>query len=204
MPKPFAVGALPGAADLNALVGRHDAATAEIDVVNTTTETVLYTKSITANHMSTDRMLRLNVIGDYLNDSGAARNLTVKVTFGGTTLYLSTFGNVAVSATRRPFRVEVLLANLGVTNSQFMSGVIYLGSATLTSGGAVGIGEVQGGHETTDSVLGAAKVKVTPFATNGVAALDTTVARTLEVLVTHSAANASLSCRRKYGLLELL
>ena len=85
--KPFASGHILDAADVNDLTGILDRSTSTVDVVSTVTETTIYTFSVPANAMSTNRMLRLTMIGDVLNNDGTNRQFTVRIKFGATTMY---------------------------------------------------------------------------------------------------------------------
>lgn len=182
MSKPFATHSFPGASDLNDLVGVYDRPTSLIDVVSSLTETTIYTKSIGAGHMSTDRTLRLSLRGDYLNNSGGPRQPVIKVKLGATTLLTDTLSTVAASASRYPWRFDVEIDNLGATNSQWVNARLEMGVA----GGGPRV------SETLDGLL---------FATG---AVDTTVAQTLVVTITLDTNSASHSWRRLKGVLELL
>lgn len=187
--KPFASGHVLGAADVNDLTGVYDRPTAEIDVTNTTVETTIFTKSIAANAMSIDRMLRLGIYGDVLN-SGAGRNLTYRCKFGATTWYQQSRG-MTDDADRYPFALELMIRNLGAANSQFATGRLFEGSLTPAT---VGLSSIDGG-------AGRSHVL---FSSNGLLTLDTTAAVTLAVTVQWDAASTSASFRRRHAILELL
>lgn len=166
--------------------------TTEKDVVNTVTETDLLNGEVTigAGVMGTNRMLRVTLIGDYLNNTGTDKTFTLKIKFGSTVLYEDPTPNITANAIRRPLWFEFMIANLGAANSQFMHGRYRLGAA---SGATTGTGDLSFGDFNGAS-----------FAMIGTAALDTTTSKLLEVTVTHSAASASLSARLKYALVEVL
>lgn len=173
--------------------------TTEKDVVNTAAETDLLNGEITigAGSMSTNRLLRATLLGDYLNNSGASRTLTVKIKLGGTVIYEDTLTATTASATRRAVRLGFEIANLGAANSQFMAGAIGLSNvvaATTGLGGLDNLGNDAGGDSSRANII----------ATNGAVAIDTSTAKLLEVTVTHSVANASLSARLKYALIEII
>lgn len=165
--------------------------TSEKDVVSTVTETDLLNSSVTigAGVLGTDRMLRAVLIGDYLNNSGANRTFTLKVKLGATTLFQDDSVSLTAGATRRPWRIEFELANLGAPNSQFLFGKVDLGINTAPT---TGIGDLY-----TNDMNG-------PWGTSGTAAVDTSSAQALAVTVTHSAADANLSMRLKYAVVEVI
>lgn len=173
MSKPFPAGLFLGASDLNDLVGILDRSTAEADAVSTTSMTV-YSKVIPAGAMSSDRMLRLTVHADFLNNSGAPRDTSVAVQFNGTGVVGLGGSGIAASASRFPGSFIFEFGNRGATNSQMLT-AYYATLGTFAM-----------------------------LQTVGTAAIDTTIAQTLTVLVTHSVSNASLSYRKRYALLELL
>ena len=200
---PFVDNEKPSTAKWNTLVGRYDVATSEIDVVSTASETALYSKSISAGDLSSDRMLRLTIRGDILNNTGASHSFTLKVKFGGTTIYDSTGSGwvLATAAGRRPFKLLVELANLNATNIQFMGGEMLVGNAT---GATTGIGRLGDDVGSASGSQSSTQGLIHMFSSNGTHAVDTTAACTLEVTVTPSLNSASLSVRRKHGILELL
>lgn len=173
-------------------VGVIDRQVTQNDVVNTLTETSFYSFSVPANVLDTQKMLRLTIYGDYLNNSGAGRTLTVRVKFGGTTYYNDVSGTLAASASRHPFRWEILVGNRNATNVQSIGGYLSMGVA---GGATTGIGDM-GTFATNTTGL------ETPFYNDG--AIDTTVAQTLEVTVKHSTNHASLSIRRQMAILEIM
>lgn len=199
-PKTWTVGEVLTAANMNLHVRdnenflftygtAYDRASSEIAVVNTTSVTAVYSKSITGGDMSTNRMLRLLLFGDYLNNSGAGATLTISIEFDGINFHSDSVA-IGTNTGRRAFRLEFEIGNLGATNSQFGGGEVWLSQA---GGATTGIGPI----DAADAVGG-------PIATNGNHAIDTTVAKLLKVVVSHSVADANISFRRKYALLELL
>lgn len=182
---------IPSSAKLNSAVGLYERSTSAVDIVSSTTETDLYSKSIGAGHLSTDRALKLTLVGDYLNNTGSGRSMQLRIKFGATTLVDTGTTIVVASRTVRvPFAIEFTLANLGATNSQWLDGVIRLPINVTGTDFTTGLGN------------GAPTSPVLPMA--GAAAEDSTVAATLAVTAQHSLANASLSIRKHYVTLELL
>lgn len=202
MPKPIAATTVVTAAFLNDLTGVYDRTAAALDIVSSGAETTLYSKTVTGGHMSTNRMLRLTLVGDYFNNSAATRTLQLKVKFGGTTIFDDTAGDavnaITVSAARRPLILQLWLGNQGATNAQFLGGFVSIGQP---GGATTGIGDLA--QMTLGSGSGTNQAFL-PITSDGVAALDTTTDKLLDITVTHSAANASLSVRRQYAVLELL
>lgn len=189
MSKPFVPNDFPTADDLNDLVGVYERFTAAVDVVSSTIETPLCSKGIGAGHMGIDRMLRLTLLCDYLDNVGT-NALTFRVKLGGTTLVAFTTAGATVDADRRPFELDCKIANLGAGNVNFVKGSISdLTGAVLVGASGLYFRSSEGRWE---------------FSSSGTTAIDTSVARTLEVTVQHSVSSASVSFRRHYGVLELL
>jgi hypothetical protein len=170
--------------------------TTEKDVVSTVSETDLLNGEITigAGVPGTDKMIRVTLLGDYLNNSGAARDLTLKIKFGGTTLWDETITAITATATRRAWRLVFEIGMLGAANSQFFAGVLSgsQGAATTGLGDSVAVA-----HWSSNNGLSVA------FGSNGTHSLDTATSKLLEVTATHSTNNASLSMRLKYALVEV-
>lgn len=198
MPKPITSGGDVTSAFLNDLVGVYDRSTAAVDVVNTTTTTAIYSKSIGANHLSTDRMLRLTILGDYLNNTGVSRFFSLAVLFGGAVVFDDSSPDVDTSGNRRPLRICIEMGALGATNAQYLNGTLAIGAADAPS---TGTGRLDAGM-TSDATLTVGENYMGTIAGSGT--IDTTAAQTLEVRVSQSAASASLSFRKRYANLELL
>lgn len=122
---PHPVGGNVTAAVLNDRVKVYARRTNEIDVVSSVTETDLLKDSggtalsIGANHLSTDRLIRVELHGDLLNNTGGGQSLTLRLKLGGTTLISQGVGSVGASASRANLKLEAWIAALGATNSQF-------------------------------------------------------------------------------------
>lgn len=165
-----------------------DRATSTIAVASSVAKTDVYSYSVPGGLLSTNKSLRLTLLGDYLNNGAATSTLTFELRFGATTLWADVTAANAVSATVRALRLEATVANLGASNSQLLSGFILLAS---TSAATTGQGDVA-----------AVATLANPFA--GAAAEDTTAAKTLAVAVTHQQNHANTRFRRLYASLELL
>jgi hypothetical protein len=163
--------------------------TTEKDVVNTTVETDLLNGEVTigAGVLGTTGAVRVTAVIDYLNNTGSNQNLTWKVKLGATTI----FGDLIVrttNANRNPWWLTFVIANLGSASSQALNGI--LGFAGTVPPTVAGIGGITGGVP--GGIIG------------GTATEDTTSAKALAVTVTHGAASASLSCRLKYAVVEIV
>jgi hypothetical protein len=191
---PVTAGELVGLDYLNSVVRAHWRKVTEKDVANTSAETDLLNGEVTigAGAMATNRMLRVSLDGDYLNNRGGTATLRIKVKLGSTVIIDTGAGpTVAASATRRPFQLRALIANLNSASVQWGRLEAQLGTAgALTDG----VGSFSG-------MTAEAYVFAT---TNGTKAVDTSSARLLEVTVAHSVTHASLSCRLKMGMVELV
>lgn len=168
------------------------------DVVNTTAEVDLLNGEIVigAGVMSTDKRLRVVLICDYLNNSGVSQTLTLAVKLGATTLWKDTLtGAAAISsaAVRRALRIELDLANLGVANSQFLSGLFWLSNPIAAT---AGLGDFSERVAVADDIWGGGF--------GGSAGEDTTLAKALAVTAQHGTANAALSCRLQYASVEVI
>lgn len=165
------------------------------DVVNTVTETSLFTTApnIVGGTLGADRGLRIRGFMDYLNNSGAGRNLTLRIKLGATTcLTLAAFGAVLDNtATRYGFQFEALIVAVGLTNTQVAWargtwGDVLTGDAGVT-GGAYG---------------------TTSFRPNSSAhnalTIDSTVNQTLDITAQHDNANANQSVRPYLLSVELI
>lgn len=168
-----------------------DVVAADLNVTNTTTQTSVYSYAIPANKIATGTVLELDLLATWFRDltgstNATGSNLAVQVNFGGTTLVS---GNIATGlgrsdSVRRPHRLKVWILEVGA-NSQ--AAVIWTDFPS---------GAVASATWTTSPYTNSA----TAWAT---AAVDVAAAQTLEVLITHSQADATLTYRRHGAVLRL-
>ena len=174
---------------LNSVVTVLDRVVASLDINTTVTETSIYSFSVPGGTFSTNRMLRLNLICDYLNNSGTTKFFTFKVKYGGTTLYSDTMNTIAANASRTPLYIVLLLAANNATNAQVLGGYINLSDP---GGATSGIGDFADDEIMAHTAIG------------GSATEDSTGALTFDVTITHSASDINASFRRHVGILELV
>lgn len=161
-----------------------DRSTTEQDVVNTVTETSVYSFSVPGGTIGTNKILRLTVNATYLNNSGGADTFTPRVKFGGTTIATGA-PSLGAGANRRTMKFIVEINANGLTNSQR----------------AVTIWIVGGGQTENNFDV---PVSLTEAAYNGSLALDSTGALTLTLTVQHGTAASTISFKRFSAMLELL
>lgn len=109
------------------------------DILNTTTETTIYTRSIPGGALGPNGALRIILLGQFFNQSGAINWLDVRVKFGGLTV-LDSLNSLTSnsSANACAVRGDIILTNLGSTTPQFIDGRIEIGvpeaSPTMNTG----------------------------------------------------------------------
>lgn len=89
-----------------------------------TAETTVFTYTVPGGTLSTNKMLRVTLLGDYFNNSGGASTFTVRAKFGGTTFF-SANPSLAALATRRQLVVQVTLAAFNSASLQVGTGSLY-------------------------------------------------------------------------------
>lgn len=153
------------------------------EVVSTTAETTVYTYSVAGGTLGTTKALRLTLIGDFLNNTGGAVVVTIRVKYGATTV--CDFGGISAttSASRRNVRVEVNLSAFNSTSAQ-----VAVGSAWLSPAGG-------SGTVTLHAVSGTAGTAATE---------DSTASKAFAVTVELDTSSASASFKASTVQLELL
>ena len=162
-----------------------------ITIVSSVTETDIFNFTVPANVMSTNRVARLTLIGDRLNNSGANEvAVTYRVYIGGTLRYEDAGAVLGANAQRIPFLLNVFLAMQNASNVMVMGGHMLLGSVAATTG----IGNAATDEISTDA----------PFGTSGTFTQDTTIAFAVRVTVQLGSNLATVDFRRQYAVLELV
>jgi hypothetical protein len=199
---PFATAEVVTAVEMNELPRAHWRKTTAKQVVNTITETDLLNGEVTidAGAMSTNRMLRLTALGDWINNTGAAvATPRLKLKLGATTLLDTNVmaAGWAAAADRRGWRIVAEIANLGAANSQIAElnilgyiGVAATAAAAFTTGEGV-----------TSITLGSSLFQAYAVSSG---AVDTTAAQALALTVTLATANALEDMKLSYAVVELV
>jgi hypothetical protein len=151
------------------------------ELVNTAAETNIFVYPLPADILGTEQALHVKMVGDFLNNTGANQNLTLRVSVGGN-LWADNSGNIATNANRRPWSMELLFSNLGQTNQNYLNGTLIIGQA---GGATTGVGD-----------MASAGYREAVFGSNGLLTINTALPQTLSIFAQLSSANANLSFRR--------
>lgn len=150
-----------------------------VDINTTNAFTNIISQSIPGGTLGTSRALRVTVAGYYLNNTGAARGLALKILYGATTLWgdtsLATF--FPTSASTYPFFMTFLLYAKNSTSTQILSGRVGMGLTTA--------GSIAGTGAFSDA-------EIVKMGFDGSASEDSTAAKTLAVQAQLSASSANL------------
>lgn len=169
--------------------GPRDRVSSTTEVVNTTTETTFYSYTVPGGALGTDKRLRVDLILDFLNNTGSGQTFTLKVVFGATTMFVDTTGTLATNTARRPIRLSVWLSADGSASAQILNGVLTVGATSA----ATGIGG-----------LSSASTPLQGGTLGGTAAESSASDLALELKVTLSSASSNLSLRMRSAVAELV
>jgi hypothetical protein len=162
-----------------------------INIVSSAAETDIFNQTVAANRMETNRMLRLTIVGDFLNNSGSTSSPTIKVKVGGTTIYDDATAALASGANRFPVRMTFEFGMQNANNTMHLSGVVGIGNA---GGATTGIGNLATDESNVDAEI----------SSGGTFTQATTSSFAVQVTWTNSASDANISFRRQYAVLELV
>lgn len=156
--------------------------------LNLTDKEVLST-SIPGGTLGTAGQLRITLLGSLLNNSGANRNYTIRIKYGGNTYFGDITGNVATGTVARPFILTATLVATGATNSSAVFGQLFIGAAL--AGSVAGTGDI-------------AAVGYVSAAVSGTGTTDSTAAQNFEVSILSNSANATQTFTRTAFSVEVL
>jgi len=164
----YALNATSGGGDVTVL----DSNNAQTGPINTTTETAVYSYTLPTDFVAGE-VLELNIVGQYRNQN-TAKTVTCRIKLGGTTI-LSMAPSVGASASIRGWLGRLLVFIETPASVQRMS---YFGLSNTAAVGSIGTG------------IGLTN---TPWNGNGYgeATIDLTTAKTLELTIEFSAADAN-------------
>lgn len=148
-------------------------------ITNSAAETSVFSGTIPANTLGTNGAVRIIMHGQMLQDVGTAQGYTLRIKYGGTTMYSSSTGNLfGTSSTRRAYRMEFILASDGTTSSQRVFGAAnnFAPANTPTAGYTALTGTPEFSYEV-----------------GGTAAADSTVSQTFEITIQLTVANTNFN-----------
>lgn len=158
-----------------------------VTVVSTTSETTLYSVTVPAGLVSGERSLRCTVTGVYVNNDGAARNLTFTVKYDNTSMW-GDLVSITNSASTYGWEIVFTLSPTNeATSAQHLSG--YLGFFGPAGASVAGYGD-----------LGTASVR----GFGGDATEDASTALVLAVTLTHGTSSANITASKYHGKVEVL
>lgn len=110
---------------------------------SSTAEETLYSCVIPGGTLGTDSSVVMRVAGEYFNDTGAARTITIRVKFGSTTMWQDA-SSVTNSNTKRPVLIELRLQAQDSASSQKVAGFVSIGGVTAVG---AGLGPMSGSYQ---------------------------------------------------------
>lgn len=152
-------------------------------VSGTTVETTIVSFTVPGNSMGTNGTVRLTVAGTFVA-SAIATTFTLRIKFGGTTIYQDVSPSIGVSATLRAWSIDVHIVNANSASSQTGGGEV---SVSAASAATTGVGALA-------AALTGGPVRL------GSSAIDTTADQALLVTVAHSSNSASSSTVRTFAV----
>lgn len=132
--------------------------------------TSIMTYSVPGGTMGTDGILRITLQGSWANASGANRTATIAVSYGATTLWTDTTGNLT-TGTITGWNIDLMLQANNSASAQVLSGRALFGPTGIPTTGATG--------NFGTAWIGAALI-------NGSSAINSAVANNLTVTITLS------------------
>lgn len=160
-----------------------------LDHNNSSSPTNIFSATIPAGALATNRAVELLMVGDILNNTGSGRTVQFVLKYGSTNLYVDTTLSLATSASRRPFWLHAIMGAGNSASVQELGGLVMVGVPGATT---TGLGDMAGaGFGAMANIQGSA-------AENSASAL----AFALDVVLSTNSTN--LGIRRRYAALKLL
>ncbi|SRR5580765_136149 len=166
-----------------------DTAVVDNDITNTATETDIYSVSIPANILGTNKAVRLIIYGLYSANSGSP-TVILKIYYGTTLMWQDTSFVISAVSPSGVWRFEIILSAHNATNSQEVNGFLIFGNRALTA--TVGNGDIS------------ATSSGPTHPVEGTAAENSTTALNFKISVTWSAANTLYHFNRKFAIAEMM
>jgi hypothetical protein len=167
-----------------------DRVTTQVDIVNTSAESTVYSYSLTGGSLGANGILRLTIHGDFLNDSGSNNAFDFILKLGGVVVWKDNSSDFVDAGTQRlPWTLVLYIHNRNSESSQYIGGLLIVGTATA---GTTGIS-----FASNDEVNAVSPISAT-------SAINTASTQTLSFHIDHTNAHAQISCRANLIMLEKL
>lgn len=159
----------------------------ELSVSTSASKTTVWSFTVPANKLGTDKTLAIELGGKAQFNSGTP-TLTVTVEYGGTTLYADVCTGQTAAAGVRAWFLNLNLSAHGATNSQVLTGMLAMGPP--------------GGATTGNGDIAAAIASATGFNAPiyGTSAEDSTADKTLTISFTMSVSNSADNWQRENAI----
>ena len=163
---------------------------ATVSVVNTVTETNLLNATVTAGSMGTNGILHVVMSGYYLNDGGSSAGFTMRLKFGGTTIWEDDSTSFSDATIRKPMHMEFWVKNNGSASSQRSTGWYMFGESQ----------DAPVGYSDFSSVT----TKPVGVINGADSSISTASSQNIVITITHDTADTLTSVNANILLLELI
>jgi hypothetical protein len=161
----------------------------EILVQSTVNETTIFTYNIAGGTLGSTGKLRLEIAGNYYNNTGYVAYLTIRIKLDSTVIYNEITGDLPDSTIYRAIDFRIYLTANNSTTSQKLGGHLSIGyPGTVTAG----VGDLSSDEGVIHSPI------------RGTSSLDMSSSRTLSVTVQHDYSSVNQRFYRDSATLELL
>lgn len=158
-----------------------------VNVVDTTVDTNIVSFTVPGGTLHSDRMLRVTIVGRYLNNSGAGDTFAISTEYDGTG-WTDTTPSIAANANRYHVKMVVYLTAGNATGTQRMFTDVTVGNVAAATAGFGDIGTA---------------LVVNAFGHRNMTK-DSTGDLTFSVSIQHTTANANISFIRDMYIAEIL
>lgn len=156
-----------------------------ITLTNTTAQTTVFQTTVSGGLLGTFNIVRMTMIGGFINSTGANQNFNVLVRYGSSNIFATGGVTLASNVTHRAYQMDIVLGGVGTTSSQVASGQ-WLFATSGTGGATANLG--------TNSQYGG----------DLVISEDSTVTQNFDVLITMATAATTMQWTTSKTYLELL
>ena len=163
-----------------------------LSISNTTSETTLYSFTVPGGTMGPNSTLRFEITGDFLKTPASSHSLTLRIKFGGTTLFADTHTSIGPETNVAPVIINIDLNNKDSLSSQFIHGDFTIGNRQTAP--TTGIG----------TITASSFIDATIASALGSSSADTTSDQTFEVTVQFNLADSNYRIRRLASHVEHL
>lgn len=168
--------------------------TTTVTIENTASKSTLFTYSIPADTLSTNKMVRVTMMGEFLNAEGTTNEYDLHLDWAGSEVWENTISSIGHDTDHAAWMAQIWVQALGSASSQWVE---FFWAHNTPDTGSANTGYSHISHTVAPEAMGVGSAE-------GPQSADTTSAQTIAINITLDTADADYWIKKRFHIIELL